>query len=101
MNDNTHPDLAPYAARAKVLKAMAHPSRLLILDHLGQREHCVRELTRLVGADMSTVSKHLTVLRNAGLVSDHKRGQQVWCSLRVPCVLRFFDCVEAVLAARD
>lgn len=91
---------AMFASRAAVLKAMAHPSRLFILDRLSRREHCVQELTELIGADISTVSKHLAVLRNAGIVSDDKRGQQVWYSLRVPCVLRFFDCVETVLQGR-
>lgn len=91
---------ATFVARAKVIKAMAHPSRLFILDRLAQQEHCVCELTELIGADMSTVSKHLAVLKNAGIVSDEKRGQQVWYTLRTPCVLRFFDCVESVLRAR-
>jgi len=48
---------------------------------------------------MSTVSKHLSVLRHAGIVADDKRGQQVWYTLRVPCVLNFFGCVESVLKA--
>lgn len=89
-----------FTARARVIKAMAHPSRLFILDRLARREHCVCELTGLIGADISTVSKHLAVLRNAGIVRDEKRGQQVWYALRTPCVLRFFDCVESVLQAR-
>lgn len=92
---------ATFVARARVIKAMAHPSRLFILDRLAQREHCVCELTDLIGADISTVSKHLAVLRGAGIVRDEKRGQQVWYTLRTPCVLRFFDCVESVLRTRE
>ena len=91
---------ALFVARAQVLKAMAHPSRLFILDCLARRAHCVSELTELVGADVSTVSKHLAVLRGSGIVHDEKRGQQVWYTLRTPCVLRFFDCVENVLRQR-
>ena len=53
----------------------------------------------MVGTDVSTVSKHLSVLKNAGLVPDEKRGSQVFYSLRVPCILNFFSCVEAVLQA--
>ena len=86
-----------YDARAKVIKAMAHPSRLLMIDELSKGERCVCELTRLVGADMSTVSKHLSVLKKAGIVQDEKRGSQVWYKLRVPCVVNFFGCVEAVM----
>jgi len=91
---------AMFEARARVLKAMAHPTRLFILDRLARGEHCVNDLTELVGADISTVSKHLAVLRNAGIVRDEKRGQQVWYTLRTPCVLNFFDCVENVLRQR-
>jgi len=47
---------------------------------------------------MSTVSKHLTVLRNAGIVQDQKRGLQVFYSLRCPCVVDFFECAEKVLS---
>jgi len=88
--------LAVYRRRARVLKALAHPARLMMVDELARGERCVCELTRLVGADISTVSRHLALLREAGLVSDEKRGQQVFYSLRAPCVLRFFGCIEAV-----
>jgi ArsR family transcriptional regulator len=76
---------------------MAHPSRLMIIDALAEGERCVCELQRLVGSDISTVSKHLSVLKNAGLVIDRKEGLQVFYRLRVPCVLRFFNCIDAVL----
>ena len=84
-------------ARARIIKALGHASRLLMIDELSLGERCVCELRDLVGADMSTVSKHLSVLKNAGLVEDEKRGTQVFYRLKVPCVLKFFSCVEAVL----
>ena len=56
-----------------------------------------RDLTEKIGADVSTVSKHLSVLKGAGIVRDDKRGVQVFYRLRVPCILNFFGCVEAVL----
>ena len=90
-------DREPWEARAQIIKAMAHPSRLMIVDELSRGERCVAELTDLVGADISTVSRHLAVLRNAGLIFDDKRGNQVFYALRTPCVLNFFSCVEAVL----
>lgn len=90
--------LAKYEARARVIKAMAHPARLIILDELAERgERCVCELTELVGTDMSTVSRHLSQLRNAGLVTDEKRGTMVYYRLRVKCLTNFFSCVEAVI----
>ena len=86
-----------YKARAEIIKAMAHPTRLFIVDELSRGERCVCELTAMIGDDISTVSKHLSILRNAGIVSDEKRGAQVFYTLRVPCVLNFFSCVESVL----
>jgi ArsR family transcriptional regulator len=96
-------DHSAYTQKAAVLKALAHPSRLVMIDALAEGERCVCELQQVVGADMSTVSKHLSVMRNAGLVTDRKEGLKVFYRLRVPCVLRFFDCVDAVLRenARD
>jgi len=86
-----------YEERAKIIKALAHPSRLMMVDALVDGEKCVCELRELVGSDMSTVSKHLTLMREAGIVVDRKVGQQVFYSLRVPCIVSFFGCVEAVM----
>ena len=88
---------ARFRARAKIIRAMAHPTRLFIIDELSRGERCVRELTKMIGSDVSTVSKHLSVLRNADIVKDEKRGAQVFYSLRVPCILQFFSCVETVM----
>jgi ArsR family transcriptional regulator len=84
-------------ARSRVMKALAHPTRLFIVDELSRGERCVCELTDGIGADVSTVSKHLSVLKAAGIVLDDKRGVQVFYRLRVPCILNFFGCVEAVI----
>jgi ArsR family transcriptional regulator len=80
--------------RAAVFKALGHPTRLFIAEELGKGEKCVCELTEMIGADTSTVSRHLSVLRNAGIVKDEKRGLQVFYSLRTPCILDFFNCVQ-------
>jgi ArsR family transcriptional regulator len=90
-----------YESRARIIKALAHPSRLFLVDELSKRERCVCDLTELVGADISTVSKHLSVLKASGIVMDEKRGNQVFYRLRVPCVLKFFDCVAAVMQSLD
>jgi ArsR family transcriptional regulator len=85
-----------YKNEARIIKALAHPTRLFIVDELARGERSVRELTKLIGVEMPTVSRHLSVLRNAGILADEKRGLQVFYRLRVPCVLNFFKCVEAV-----
>lgn len=84
-------------ARAGVLKALAHPTRLFIVEVLSEQPHCVNDLTGMIGADVSTVSKHLSVLSQAGLLQSEKRGKQVYYNLRMRCALNFLDCVEAVL----
>lgn len=84
-------------AKAKVLKALAHPARLWMAEQLEGGERCVCEFVDALGLDFSTVSKHLSVLKQAGIVADDKRGKQVYYTLKVPCVLNFMHCVEAVL----
>jgi ArsR family transcriptional regulator len=84
-------------AKAKVLKALGHPTRLFIVEELARGERCVCELVKLIGADFSTISKHLTLLKKSGVVQDDKRGQMVYYTLKVPCILRFMDCIEAVI----
>jgi ArsR family transcriptional regulator len=90
--------LARYEARARIIKALAHPARLMIVDELSaHKERCVCELTELVGADMSTVSRHLAQLKVAGIVQDERRGKMTYYRLRVKCLNKFFSCVESVL----
>ena len=89
---------AKYEARAKIMKALAHPARLLIVDVLASEgERCVCDLTELVGSDMSTVSRHLAQLKEAGIVEDDKRGQMVFYRLRVKCLTGLFNCIESVV----
>ncbi len=86
-------------ARAKIFKALGHPTRLFIVEQLGAGERCVCDLTEQVGVDVSTVSKHLSVLKSAGIVRAEKRGLMVYYTLRIPCILNVFGCVENVLEA--
>ena len=85
------------SARAGILKALAHSSRIYIVDKLAEKPYCVCELTEMIGADTSTVSKHLSVLKNAGIITDRKQGTSVYYSLEAPCLLRFISCVEQVI----
>lgn len=85
-----------YEAKSRIFKALAHPTRLFIVDELAQRERCVFDLAKMIMADMSTVSKHLSVLKAAGIIVDDKRGTQVFYTLKCPCVLNIFSCVTDV-----
>lgn len=84
-------------ALALVIKALSHPTRLLLVEALAQGEQRVRELTELAQADISTVSKHLSVLKRAGLVRDRKAGSSVYYRITDPCILDFFDCAARVV----
>lgn len=85
--------------KAKVIKALAHPTRLWMTESLADGERCVCEFVDNIDADFSTISKHLSVLKQAGIVIDEKRGKQVFYRLKVPCILKFMNCIEAVLKA--
>ena len=82
--------------RVDVLKALAHPSRLLITEALMRGELCVCEIRDLVGDDVSTVSKHLSILRSAGVLYSEKRGLNVFYSLACNCFADFLQCVDQV-----
>lgn len=99
MDGMTANDKARYNAQAKVHKALAHPTRLFIVEELSRRERCVGELTEMIGVEMPTVSRHLSVLRSAGIVEDDKRGAQIFYRLKTPCVMNFFRCVTEVRQA--
>lgn len=86
-------------AKANVLKALGHPTRLWMAEQLADGEKCVCELAENIEADFSTISKHLSVLKQAGVVIDEKRGKQVYYRLKVPCILNFIPCVEEVIQA--
>ncbi len=87
-------------AQAQIFKALGHPSRLLMVDALRHGEMCVCDLQRLVGDDMSTVSKHLSVLRHASIVSTEKRGTNIYYKLELGCLETFLSCTGSVVQRR-
>ena len=97
MNNSPKHPVERYVARAKIAKALAHPTRLLMLDSLMDGELCVGDLTELVGSDQSTVSKHLSVLRGAGIVADRRDGTMIFYRLKICCLKEFWKCIESVL----
>ncbi len=92
-------DERSYEHRAEVMKALAHPSRLKMVDALADGEMCVCELQEIVGSSMPTVSRHLSQMKSAGIVAGRRDGNQVYYRLLVPCVLRVFGCIDEVLRA--
>jgi len=86
-----------YEIKAEVIRAIAHPIRLAIIDYLSDGEQCVCDIATHVGAERSNVSRHLAVMLKAGVVECRKDGLRVLYSLRTPCVSGFLTCVSNVL----
>ena len=89
-----------YRQQAMVFKALANETRLKIVVRLGRGQCQVGELARSLGATQPTISKHLAILRNVGVVEDDRRGNTVFYRLLTPCILDFFTCVSEVLKRR-
>lgn len=87
-----------YEARTQIARALAHETRLEIIDILSEKEaQCVCQLTEILGVSQSSVSKHLGILKNAGIVDSRKEGLNVCYFLRIPCVSNFFNCLDRIL----
>lgn len=93
-------DPATYRRQARVLKALANESRLLIVDRLARGDCSAGDLTQLIGLDQTTVSKHLAVLRAHGIVESRREGTVVIYRLLTPCVVNFLSCAAQVLEQR-
>lgn len=83
--------------QAEVLKALAHPIRLAIVQHLAPGEKCVCEIVEHTGTTQSNISKHLGILKKAGIIRDRKEGPSVYYRLVMPCAVSFFRCVQNIL----
>ena len=89
--------LKKYEAWTEVLKAIANPVRLFIIEELERGEKCVNDFNELLNIDISTISRHLTTLKKAGVIEADKRGTQVFYKLKIPCVMNFFTCTHNVI----
>jgi len=89
-----------YKQQARLLKALANETRLRIIHALSKGEMHVGAIAEMTGAEQSTVSKHLAVLRAVGVVDDERRGNEVYYRLLTPCVLEFFACALKVIKER-
>ena len=90
------PEIRQWARQAQVFKALGHFGRMAILHALAGGEVCACELAHVAGCSPSTASRHLLVLRYAGLIADERRGQQIFYRLTCPCVLTFAECINRV-----
>lgn len=92
---------SPRPGPEAVFKALGHPARLTLVRTLQAGERCVCDLVQAVGLGWSTTSRHLEVLREAGVVGSERRGQQVFYRLELACVAGFLACLDGTGIARD
>ena len=90
-------DRKRYERQAEVVGALAHPVRIAIADLLKDGEQCVCDIAEHIGSERSNVSRHLSVMTNAGLLEYRKDGLKVIYKLKCNCIVDFFSCVGRVL----
>ena len=85
---------------AEVLKAIAQPTRLRIIELLRDGEHCVCEIFPAIGHEQSNTSRHLQTMLKSGILNQRKDGLKIYYSLRHPEVLEMVQLAEQI-AARE
>jgi DNA-binding transcriptional ArsR family regulator len=83
---------------AQMCQGLADPTRILILYLLAENPRHVTELAEMSGASQPTVSRHLKVLRDRGLVTATREGNTIRYTLRDPRVIQALDLLRAVMA---
>ena len=83
-------------ARAKVMRALASPVRLRIIEELRHGERCMCDLQPLFPRNKSTLSRHIAELRYVGIVGERREGVRIYLRLLTPCILNMFDCAMGV-----
>lgn len=97
---NKEMDAAVY--KAGILKALAHPVRIRLFEALADGEKTVGDLVRITGEKDANTSRHLSVLKSAGLVAARKDGLNVYYSNIMPCLTPALHCVtQAVCNVAD
>ncbi len=86
-----------YKEQAKIFRALANPVRLYIINELTDREYCLCDLTKKIALDKSTISRHLKILKEAGITSTRKNGNVVYYSLKLHCILDYIKCVNDLI----
>ena len=83
--------------RTTILKALANLTRICIMEKLREGPHSVSQLSERVRSDISTVSKHLSILKSAGLIEDKKEGTSVYYSLTTDSILEILASIDVVI----
>ena len=90
-----------FELQAKLCQTLGQPIRLRIINLLKEGPQCVSHITNVVGASQSTTSRHLAVLRSAGIVTRHREGQEVYYEITSPKIVAVCDMMRQVLAEQE
>ncbi len=85
------------AARADILKAIAQPTRLKIIEILREGERCVCEIFPAIDEEQSNTSRHLNIMQNSGILGRRKAGLKIMYRLKHPEVLEIIDLASVIL----
>jgi len=93
-------DKLVYERQSAICKAFAHPSRIHLLDLLGNGERASSELQEELNISKANLSQHLTLLKSAGIIVTRRDGKQIFCSLAMPQVKHACGIIRDVLRAQ-
>ncbi len=79
------------AFKANVFQALAHPTRVGIVEVLRDRELSAGAIQERLGGEQANISQHLSILRSRQIVTNRKEGNQVFYSLRDPVLVEVLD----------
>lgn len=87
-------------AKARIFKALGHPTRLSVVEMLARGERCVCEIVPEFDDSQATISRHLDILLRAGIVRRRREGVKMIYRLALPCLLQAMPCVTEALRGR-
>ncbi len=79
---------------ADILKALAHPTRVKILKYLSDGEKCVKDIWQELNIPQPTVSQHINIIKNAGIISFRKDGVKTCYKIELPVVIKILKLLE-------
>jgi DNA-binding transcriptional ArsR family regulator len=85
------------AFRADIMKALAQPTRLKIIEFLRDGERCVCEIFPAIGEEQSNTSRHLNMMQAAGVLSRRKEGLKIFYAIKHPEILDIVDIVTRIV----
>lgn len=87
-----------YKLKTSLIKALANPTRLMIVDCLRNGEKSVGDIIQITKEEQSNISKNLGILKTNGFIKDRKEGLNVYYSLKICCINDFFCCLDNIIS---